>query len=118
GIVGTGWQACAGQGGAFGCKPQGTISLTSDGGRTWHVLLRTPRPVVAVSVQGVHEQARFDDGETIGSSDGGLHWAPVVVPPATGVGFVVLTTNGGSEVRRLLETTDAGRSWRIVHTWP
>jgi hypothetical protein len=225
GIIGTGWQACAGQGGAFGCKPQGTISLTSDGGRTWHVLLRTPRPVVAVSVQGVHEQARFDDGETIGSSDGGLHWAPVVVPPATGVaspcpagsqafvvvdwavcasqasagnqaklvyrlgvngwrrlaarglsgygyvaglamarngfgiiwesrgtlyvtrdagshwigltrvarpevdfgtsavvlphgvGFVVLTTNGGSEMRRLLETTDAGRSWRIVHTW-
>jgi photosystem II stability/assembly factor-like uncharacterized protein len=225
GIMGTGWQGCADQGGAFGCKPQGTISITGDGGRTWHVLLRTPRPVVAVSLQGAHEQARFDDGETIGSSDRGLHWAPVVVPPATGVGspcpagsqaFVVvswavcasqasagnqmklvyrlgvsgwkrlaadglssygyvaglamahngfgiiwesrgtlyvtrdagshwtgltqvaapevdfgasavalpggagfvLLSKGGSESRRLLGTTDAGRSWRVVHTWP
>ena len=48
GIMGTGWQSCASTG--FGCKPQGTISLTTDGGRTWTVLLRTPRPVVAVSV--------------------------------------------------------------------
>jgi photosystem II stability/assembly factor-like uncharacterized protein len=223
GIMGTGWQSCAYTG--FGCKPQGTISLTTNGGRTWTVLLRTPRPVVAVSVDGAHEQARFDDGETIGSGDGGLHWAPVVVPPTTGVGspcpagsqafvvtawavcasqasagsqaklvfrlgvkgwkrlaagglssygyvaglamarngfgliwesrgtlyvtrdagshwtglthvaapevdfgasavalpggvgFVVLVRNGGSEVRRLVETTDAGRSWRVVHTW-
>ena len=233
GIMGTGWQACAGQSGAFGCKPQGTISLTSDGGRTWHVLVRTPRPVVAVSVQGVHEQARFDDGETIGSSDGGMHWTPVVTGrpnftgpcPASSVEFVTsewtlcgsqssagnqaksvyrltptgwkriaftpfssrtgyggissygyvqglamasdgfgviwesrgtlyvtrdggrnwtglpkvaqpevdfgvdafalphgvafaLLANGGGEKRRLVETTDAGRSWRVVHTWP
>jgi photosystem II stability/assembly factor-like uncharacterized protein len=221
--MGTGWQSCAFTG--FGCKTQGTISLTTNGGRTWTVLLPTPRPVVAVSVDGQHEQARYDDGETIGSSDGGLHWAPVVVPPATGygspcpagsqafvvvdwtvcasqasagnqmklvyrlgvhgwkrlaadglssygyvaglaiasngfgiiwesrgtlyvtrdaglqwtglmqvarpevdfgtsavalprgIGFVILTTNGGSEMRRLLETTDAGRSWRVIHTW-
>lgn len=78
GLMGTGWQACAGQANALGCKPQGTISITSDGGKTWTVLFRTPRPVVAVSLRGTHEQARFDDGETIGSSDGGLHWAPVV----------------------------------------
>ncbi|MFL5910913.1 MAG: hypothetical protein ACJ768_10135 [Gaiellaceae bacterium] len=222
GIMGTGWQSCAFTG--FGCKPQGTISLTTDGGRTWTVLLRTPRPVVAVSVDRDHESARYDDGETIGSSDGGLHWVPVVVPPATGVGspcpagsqafvvvgwaacasqgsagnqmkrvyrlgangwkrlaarglssygyvaglamerdgfgliwesrgtlyvtrdagghwtgltqiaepevdfgmsavalphgigFVVLA-KGGSEVRRLVETMDAGRSWRVVHVW-
>jgi photosystem II stability/assembly factor-like uncharacterized protein len=220
--MGTGWQACTSS--AFGCKPQGTISITSDGGRTWRVLLRAPRPVVGVSVQGAHEQARFDDGETIGSSDGGLHWVPVVVPQVTGVAgpcpagsqaFVVvnwtvcgsqasagnqmkvvfrlgvhgwkrlaadglssygyvaglamardgfgliwesrgtlyvtrdggsdwtgltqvaapevdfgasavalphgvafaLLANGGGEKRRLVETTDAGRSWRVVHSW-
>ena len=86
GIMGTGWQACAYQGGAFGCRPQGTISITSDGGKTWTVLLRTPRPVVSVAVDGRHERAVFDDGETIGSSDRGLHWAPVVVPQTTGIG--------------------------------
>ncbi|MGH2999902.1 MAG: hypothetical protein ACRDNM_11440 [Gaiellaceae bacterium] len=78
GLMGTGWQGCANQGGAFGCKPQGTISVTSDGGTTWTVLLRTPRPVVVVTIQGTHERATFDDGETIGSSDRGLHWLPVV----------------------------------------
>jgi photosystem II stability/assembly factor-like uncharacterized protein len=223
--MGTGWQACANQGGAFGCKPQGTISITSDGGTTWRVLLRTPRPVVQVTVDGTREQARFDDGETIGSSDGGRRWAPVVVPPVPNMGspcpagsqvFVAvdkavcasqasagnqrklmyrlgvngwkrlaihglssygyvqglamgderfgviwesrgtlyvtrdgghtwtglptvaqpevdfgvqaialphgiafaLVANGGGEKRRLMETADAGRSWRVVHTWP
>jgi photosystem II stability/assembly factor-like uncharacterized protein len=223
GIMGTGWQACAGQSGAFGCRPQGTISVTTDGGTTWAVLLRTQRPVVAVTIQGTSEQARFDDGETIGSSDGGRHWAPVVTgagvvtgpcPPGSlayvvpgwaacgwgesagdetksvyrlrasgwkrlagsgissygyvqgiamandgfgviwesrgtlyvtrdggrdwtglpkvaqpevdfgvtaialphGVAFALLA-NGGGEKRRLIETTDAGRSWRVVHTW-
>jgi len=33
-----------------------------------------------------------------------------------GIGFVVLAT-GGTEKRRLLETTDAGRYWRVVHVW-
>jgi hypothetical protein len=82
GIMGTGWQSCAHP--DFHCRPQGTISLTTDGGRTWKVLLRTPRPVVAVSVDGNTEQAVLDDGETIGSSDGGRHWAPVVVPVGGG----------------------------------
>lgn len=234
--MGTGWQACANQGGAFGCKPQGTISITDDGGTTWRVLLRTPRPVVQVTVDGGAERARFDDGETIGSRDGGRHWAPVVVPLVTGfagpcppftAAFVIkgwalcgtqssagnqgkyvyrltargwkriagtpfappvgktyggigsygyvqgiamaddgfgviwesrgtlyvtrdgghdwtglptvaqpevdfgvqaialphgvafaLLANGGGEKRRLIETTDAGRSWRVVHVWP
>jgi len=84
GIIGTGRQGCASS--AFGCRPQGTISITSDGGKTWKVLLRTPRPVVSVSEDGHHERAVFDDGETIGSSDGGLHWVPVVVRPPTGIG--------------------------------
>jgi photosystem II stability/assembly factor-like uncharacterized protein len=78
GLLATGWQSCADP--RWHCRPQGTISLTTDGGRTWKVLLRTPRPVVSVSIHGRSEQAVFDDGETIASSDGGRHWAPVVVP--------------------------------------
>jgi hypothetical protein len=232
GLMGTGWESCASGNGAFGCRPQGTVSITSDGGRTWKVLFRTPRPVVSVGIQGRNEQVRFDDGETLGSSDAGRHWAPVVVGPGIssqcpramqsfvsgdwvlctgvagvgdqsksvyrytahglkriaytpfgptgtgyggidvhgypqgiamakdgfgliwesrgtlyitrdggshwiglptvarpevdfgmsgvalrgGVGFVVLAL-GGSESRRLLETTDAGRTWRVVYVW-
>src|SRR5919201_6733592 len=48
GLLGTGWLGCNNS--AYGCKPQGTISLTADGGRTWKVVLRTPRPVVSVTV--------------------------------------------------------------------
>ena len=81
GIIGTGWQNCAARG--WGCRPQGTISVTSDGGKTWKVLLRTPRPVVSVTVAGANEEARLDDGETLGSSDRGRHWAPVVVGSAS-----------------------------------
>jgi hypothetical protein len=81
GIMGTGWQGCATR--QFGCSPQGTISITRDGGRTWKVLLKTPRPVVSVGIEGGNEQARFDDGETIASKDGGLHWAPVVMTAIT-----------------------------------
>jgi hypothetical protein len=29
----------------------------------------------------------------------------------------VLLSIGGSERRRLIETTNAGRSWRVVHRW-
>ena len=68
------------------------VHVTRDAGSHWVGLTRVARPEVDFGTSAV------------------------VLPH--GVGFVVLTTNGGSEVRRLLETTDAGRSWRIVHTWP
>lgn len=235
GIMGTGWQSCTSS--AFGCKPKGTISITSDGGKTWRVVLRTPRPVVLVTLApGGGAQVRYDDGETLAGSnhdrrwttttagagsfgacpqgtvqqpstalwndwalcttqgaagsmgksvwrlrprgwkrvaytpfgppgrshggidaygyplgiagardgfgiiwesrgtlyvtrDGGSHWTglPEVARPEEdfgesayalphGIGFVILA-RGGSEVRRLIETTDAGRSWRVVHVW-
>jgi hypothetical protein len=41
-------------------------------------------------------------------------WAYVL--PRGGVGFVVLAY-GGTQYRRLIETTDAGRTWRVVHRW-
>ncbi len=56
-----------------------TIELTSDGGKTWRVVLRTPRPVVSVTVVTGRLYARYDDGENVVSRNGGLTWAPTVV---------------------------------------
>jgi hypothetical protein len=47
GILGGGWQGCEYSSGH--CRPEGTISVTSDGGRTWRVVRRTARPVVAAA---------------------------------------------------------------------
>jgi hypothetical protein len=231
GVLGTGWNGCTN--GQFGCRPQGTVSLTTDGGKTWKVVLRTPRPVAWVGWNERTLSARFDDGENVQSTNGGRTWVPTVVtqpistcplgmapqpsnPPYSnwslcdtqggagnmgksvyeytangwkrvaytpfaghgyggistygypegiamaadgfgliwewrgtlyvtrdsgshwvglpkvarpeidfgmsgyalrhGIGFVILA-GGGTEQRRLLETTDAGRTWRVVHIW-
>jgi hypothetical protein len=78
--MGTGWQGCA-ESSTFGCKPQGTVSITSDGGKTWRVLLRTPRPVVSVAWYESTLSARFDDGENLHSANAGRTWAPSVGGP-------------------------------------
>ena len=57
-----------------------TIELTADGGKTWNVVLRTPRPVVSVSYFSRAAWARFDDGENLRSTEGGRRWAPAVAP--------------------------------------
>jgi photosystem II stability/assembly factor-like uncharacterized protein len=50
-----------------------TIEQTNDGGRTWRVVLRTPRPVVSISFdEGGRPRAVLDDGENIG----GPRWRP------------------------------------------
>jgi photosystem II stability/assembly factor-like uncharacterized protein len=62
-----------------------TIELTADGGKTWRIVLRTPRPVVSVSFFAGTAWARFDDGESLRSTNGGRRWAPaalVVTPDA------------------------------------
>src|SRR5256884_5827380 len=48
-----------------------TIELTADAGKTWKVVLQTPRPVVAVSYLDGAAWARFDDGENLRSTDDG-----------------------------------------------
>jgi hypothetical protein len=68
-------------------------------------VLRTPRPVVSVSYFSGAAWARFDDGENLRSTHGGRRWAPAV--------FSI----GGTGVRRPIETTDAGRTWHVVHRW-
>lgn len=57
-----------------------TIELTSDGGKTWRAVLRTPQPVVSVSFtfSGGVAWARYDDGENLRSGDGGRTWVPGV----------------------------------------
>jgi hypothetical protein len=69
GVLGTGWPNSRGHGG-------GTIALTSDGGRTWHVVKLTPRPVVSLTVYGAAYIAKYDDGETLRSNRQGGNWRP------------------------------------------
>jgi len=78
GIAGTGWTSC--ENAAFRCKPQGTISLTTNGGRSWRVVLRTPRPVVSMQVYASTDYATFDDGKTLASTDEGRTWHVSALP--------------------------------------
>ena len=55
-----------------------TIELTADGGKTWKVVLRTPRPVVSLLFFDGAVWAHYDDGENLRSTDGGRRWAPAV----------------------------------------
>ena len=72
-------------------ESRGTLYVTRDGGHDWQGLPKVARP-------------EEDFGQ----------WAYVL--PHGGDGFAILAI-GGSEKRRLVETTDAGRIWRVVHRW-
>lgn len=63
GVLGTGLESCANT--AFHCRLQGTLSATSDGGETWHVIRRTPSPVLAVAFFHDVYYATLADGETL-----------------------------------------------------
>lgn len=69
-------------------ETRGTLYVTRDGGHHWHA-----QPKVA--------QPELDFGQ----------WAYVV---SERLGFALLVRNGHS---RLVETTEAGRTWRVVHRW-
>jgi hypothetical protein len=74
-------------------ESRGTLYVTRDGGQHWHALLKVARPEV-------------DFGD----------WADV--NPGNGTAFVLLQYSLGSgEGHRLIETTDAGRMWHVVHRW-
>src|SRR5437764_8229227 len=74
GILGSGWQGC--EYSHPRCRVAGTISTSSDGGKTWRVVLKTPRPVVAAAYFRRGEyRVQLDDGATLlGSGD---RWHPV-----------------------------------------
>lgn len=83
-------EGIAGGYGGFGMlwESRGTLYITHDGGHHWY-----SKPNVA--------QPEIDFGQ----------WADVVWGK---LGFVLLERRQRS---RLLETTDAGRTWRVVHRW-
>ena len=66
GILGTGWESCVNQ--AWHCKLQGTISVTSDGGKTWHVVLHTRSPVVAVDSFHDGDYVLLQNGQTLAAA--------------------------------------------------
>jgi photosystem II stability/assembly factor-like uncharacterized protein len=122
GVLGTGWLSC--EYGQFGCRPQGTISVTASGGRTWRIVLRSPRPVVWVGLIGGSEWARYDDGENLRSTDGGHTWRPAVpprevatpCPPAMAVSLnEVVTTPGGREWALCAGQGGAGNMGKAVY---
>jgi hypothetical protein len=78
-----------GHGGGFGIiwESRGTLYVSRDGGQHWHPRPRISRPEV----------------------DFGL-WASTL----GNAGYVLLERN---QHTRLLKTTDAGRTWRVVHRW-
>ncbi len=84
------------RGGSFGIiwESRGTLYVTRDGGRRWHALPKVAQP-------------ELDFGD----------WADAGAHPQ-GTGFVLLQRSAGTgETWRLIETTDAGRTWRVVHRW-
>jgi len=93
----------------------GTISATTDGGRTWRVVLRTPRPVVAVWYAGASAWARYDDGETFESTDGGRDWhAAAAPPPARGP----CPSGPAPPLAAGLAVTARGRQWALCVSEP
>ena len=107
-----------------------TIELTADGGKTWKVVLRTPRPVVSVSFFDGAEWARFDDGENLRSTDGGHRWAPAVAmfpansacPQGTEQSYAsdrwaLCTTQGGAgSMGKSVYRLDPGGWKRVAYT--
>jgi len=79
GVLGGGWENCADP--ALHCHLRGAISITTDGGETWRVVRRTPRPVVALTRSGSDYVARYDDGETLRSRSGRT-WNPAPLSTA------------------------------------
>jgi hypothetical protein len=115
----------------------GTVSLTTDGGRTFRVVLRRGRAVTGlqafgsgnaiVDLSGVRALRTLDAGRTW---RGFAHWTErrdVAEPEVDfggggaafsgGRGFVFLG-RGGASPARLLKTTDYGRNWVVVHRRP
>lgn len=106
GALGTGWQYKGGYGG-------GAIALTSDGGRTWHVVKLTPRPVVSLTVYGNAYLAKYDDGETLRSTGGGRIWRPTTVTTSD-ISTYVSTCPQGTTVGINADNSN----WSVCSTQP
>jgi hypothetical protein len=86
GILGTGWEGCANS--AWHCRLQGTISVTSDGGKTWHVVLHTRQPVVAVDSFHDGDYALLEGGQTFTTAAAEpWRWRPIGRHPRAFEGY-------------------------------
>jgi hypothetical protein len=81
--------------GSFGIiwESRGTLYVSHDGGREWHPLPHVSRPEI-------------DFGSWASVLDDHTGFALIYDPQPNGLGH-----------SRLIETTDAGRTWRVVHRW-
>jgi photosystem II stability/assembly factor-like uncharacterized protein len=103
----------------------GAVELTTDGGRTYHVILRTQRPVVGLQPIGPRGAlARVYRHNAQRTLDRGRTWTEW--PMRDGVSFATPTIALGFRIAqarntirlRLLHTSDGGHSWERLPTPP
>jgi photosystem II stability/assembly factor-like uncharacterized protein len=98
---------------------EGTIEVTSNGGRTFKLVLRTHHPVIGLWTTGPRGAiAQTDGGGSLLSLDGGRTWQPFrlrygasFVTPRIGLGYRSYLTHDHLALE-LLATSDGGRTWR------
>lgn len=101
----------------------GTIKTTDDGGRTFHIVLRTHSGVTWVDTAGTRDVWAFiqdrHHSHLLHSADGGTTWERPPDPPGHDPSFAtpdfgVMPKGGDSD--RVYSTTDGGRSWAKLKT--
>jgi photosystem II stability/assembly factor-like uncharacterized protein len=114
------WNAQRGLLGAASCRDYtckaGTISLTTDGGRTFRVVLRTRAAVERLATAGPNGAVAFAGGKALRTTDGGRTWRSASIPPGASfanarAGLSVRGTAGDGQVE-FLATADGGKTWR------
>ena len=119
GVLGTGYRYRGHEGGA--------IELSSDGGRTWHIVRRTATPVVALTPYGRFFLAQLEDGERLESRDNGRTWRPAsrltwpTWPPEYSVcpiGFFVGENAGDPSWSLCTTQSGAGNEGKAVYRIP
>lgn len=125
GFAGTGLTSCGNP--AFHCRPRGTISVTTDGGRSWRVLRSTPRPVVSLKLVGARIWATYDNGVVVSSGDDGKTWrrtrtpkspaGPCAAGPNVYRANQVVVTPGGQRYALCVYEPGAGNQAKAVFRW-
>jgi photosystem II stability/assembly factor-like uncharacterized protein len=110
----------------------GGLSVTDDGGRTWHSALGMSEPIQQLDVEGTGDAVVLSSDSLLTTSDGGSHWRLASEPTAgalysvsfvgAGVGYGVVCESSEPSLQdnvvALVRTTDDGKSWRAVSVPP
>jgi len=114
GLLGTG--TCTGT--TYDSCRNGTIQLTSNGGRSFRVLLRTRRRVVQLQTAGPQGAIATTDGGVFRTLDGGRSWnrfrqryEASFATERIGLGFHSYLVHNNLALA-LLATSDGGQTWR------